>query len=76
MTEKQILTKINDAVSDLEVVTRMLSRGRVEEAKEYGAELWVGVYRAVGFSNNQEILAAQISFEKQYAIVRQELVNA
>jgi hypothetical protein len=75
MTDQQTITKINDATNDLEIVTRLINRGRGEEAKEYGAELWTEVFRAVGFSGNQEVLSAQMNFEKKYAVIRQGLSN-
>lgn len=75
MTGQQILTKIQDATDDLKVVTRLMSRGRKKEAKDLGAELWVEVYNAVGISPNQQMIAAQMSFEQQYATIRQELAS-
>jgi len=48
MNEKHILTKIQDAIDDLEVVANMAAKGRTVEAKDLCFSLYKTVFTITG----------------------------
>ena len=71
MNEKQMLTKIQDAIDDLEIVTSMMNKGRTEDAKDLCFSLYKAVFAITG--GTKETLRKYDEFMNKWGQIYTEL---
>jgi len=71
MNEKQMLIKIQDAIGDLEIVTNLTARGRIEEARDLCLSLYKTVFAIIG--GTQKTLHKYDEFMNKWGQIYTEL---